>query len=72
MTDVRGPETKRDPSAVNRLWWRSLEPSNIVRPESKPRASQAETTSDSLGHSLECRFAITTPVDGELLTSGGS
>jgi hypothetical protein len=74
MTYMRRPETKSDPSTVERLPWKTLETPDIMRPECESRACQTKTTSDSLGHGFECTLAVTAPVDWELLAScsGGS
>jgi len=39
-------------------------------PEAESRAGQAESTSQSLGHGLVRALAVTTPVDGESLSTG--
>lgn len=49
-----------------------LKTTDIVRPECETRAGQAQSASDRLGHGLECAFTVTTPVDRESLSTGGS
>ena len=69
-TGVRAEKPKCDPSLVDARWRSSLESTNVDGPVCKAGEAKGETTTDGFGHSLEGGFAVTTPLEWELLSTG--